>query len=131
MKAQQLITFLGMASSAAVTALPSQRSTSTCTAGLTAWSDANFAGVEHQYDVAWNTCISIAAQFPFNQSAGVSSVKANAGNWCVMYPNTDCNPGQGRDNDTLVVVGSYYDLNDPEEHWDNLPQSFSCKEYNC
>ncbi|ROW04162.1 hypothetical protein VSDG_00923 [Cytospora chrysosperma] len=131
MKAQQLITFMGMAFSAVVSALPSQRSTSACTAGLTAWSDANFAGTSHQYNVAWDTCISMAAEFPYNQAAGVSSVKANTGNWCTMYPNTDCNPGQNRANDTLDVIGSYYDLADPEESWDNLPQSFSCKQYNC
>jgi hypothetical protein len=29
------------------------------------------------------------------------------------------------------VVGSYYDLANPEDAWDNLPQSFSCKKYNC
>ncbi|ROW03808.1 hypothetical protein VMCG_05327 [Cytospora schulzeri] len=131
MKAQQLMTFLGMASSAVATALPSQRSTSTCTAGLTAWSDANFVGKSHQYNVAWDTCISMAGEFPYNQPAGVSSVKANAGNSCVMYPNTDCNPGQGNANDTLDLIGSYYDLAGSEENWDNLPQSFSCQEYNC
>jgi chitinase len=30
--------------------------------------------------------VSMAAEFPYNQAAGVSSVKANAGNWCIMYP---------------------------------------------
>lgn len=47
------------------------------------------------------------------------------------YRNTDCNPGQGNANDTLSVVGSYYDLANPEDAWDNLAQSFSCKKYNC
>lgn len=45
--------------------------------------------------------------------------------------NTNCSAGQGRANDTLDVVGSYYDLADPEEAWDNLPQSFSCRPYGC
>lgn len=45
--------------------------------------------------------------------------------------NTICDPGQGRINDTLDVVGSYYDLAGSEEVWDNLAQSFSCHLYNC
>lgn len=49
----------------------------------------------------------------------------------MLSRNQDCNPGQNRGNDTLEVIGSYYDLNDPEEAWDNVPQSFSCAEYNC
>ncbi|KAG8164272.1 hypothetical protein KVR01_006190 [Diaporthe batatas] len=113
-----------------VTALACRRA-SECAPGLTAWSDANFAGTSHQYNVSWDTCVSIAAQFPFAQPGGVSSLAANEGNWCTVYPNTDCNPGQGNANDTLNVVGSYYDLANPEDAWDNLAQSFSCKKYNC
>ncbi|KAH8759910.1 hypothetical protein F5883DRAFT_524833 [Diaporthe sp. PMI_573] len=113
-----------------VTALACRRSPE-CTAGLTAWSDANFAGRSYQYNVSWDTCISIAAQFPYAQPDGVSSLAAKEGNWCTVYPNTDCSPGQGNANDTLNVVGSYYDLANPEDAWDNLPQSFSCKKYNC
>lgn len=45
--------------------------------------------------------------------------------------NTNCDPGQGRANDTLYVIGSYYDLAGSEEMWDNYPQSFSCRQYNC
>lgn len=92
---------------AIVTALACRRSAE-CAAGLTAWSDANFAGISHQYNVSWDTCsmlhpfnngiyqkiqlsdiwcpVSIAAQFPFNQPAGVSSLAANEGNWCTVYP---------------------------------------------
>ncbi|POS75048.1 hypothetical protein DHEL01_v206553 [Diaporthe helianthi] len=102
-----------------------------CAPGLTVWSDANFAGTSIQDNVSWETCVSIAAQFPFAQPDGVSSLAANEGNWCIVYPNTDCNPGEGNANDTLNVVGSYYDLANPEDAWDNLPQSFSCKKYNC
>lgn len=79
-----------------------------CAAGLTVWSDANFAGISQQYNVSWDTCsrckpsshaiyelyqltntnspVSIAAQFPFAQPAGVSSIAANEGNWCTVYP---------------------------------------------
>ncbi|KKY32510.1 hypothetical protein UCDDA912_g07526 [Diaporthe ampelina] len=109
-----------------VTALACKRSP-ICAAGLTAWSNADFAGKSHQYNVSWDTC----TQFPFNQPDGVSSLAANDGNWCTVYPNADCNPGEGNANDTLNVVGSYYDLANPEDAWDNLPQSFSCKKYNC
>lgn len=28
----------------------------------------------------------MAAQFPFDQPAGVSSLAANEGNWCTVYP---------------------------------------------
>lgn len=44
-------------------ALPTEQrsssSASTCgnyVAGLTAWSNANFAGYSYQYNVSWNTC---------------------------------------------------------------------------
>lgn len=79
------------------------------TAGLTAWADADFSGPSYQYNVSWNTCsmwgrkkqyldiqvkpwmltpqtASIAADFPLNQAAGVSSLAANAYNWCTVYP---------------------------------------------
>lgn len=49
----------------------------------------------------------------------------------IVNSNTNCSAGQDRANDTLDVVGSYYDLAGPEEAWDNLPQSFSCQPYGC
>lgn len=30
--------------------------------------------------------VSIAGQFPFAQPGGVSSLAANEGNWCTVYP---------------------------------------------
>lgn len=89
--------------------LPSRQPESACddhVAGLTAWSDANFAGFQYQYNVGWNTCskkrrrvlqpwesksdtkdlVSMASQFPYNKPAGVSSIAANSFNWCTVYP---------------------------------------------
>lgn len=107
---------LTLISFALAAALPSQRSRSlSCddfVAGLTAWSDSDFAGSSHQYNVSWNTCsmffssasqdmashhervgmsltaptVSIAGQFPYKASPGVSSIAANAYNWCTVYP---------------------------------------------
>lgn len=111
MKVSDIIILLSPAP-ALLAALPFKGSTSTCTnyvAGLTAWSDANFTGKSHQYNISSNTCgkkshhpalkirmrtkvlnpwsaVSMAAQFPYAQSAGVSSVIANPLNWCTLYP---------------------------------------------
>ncbi|CAN8104150.1 unnamed protein product [Discula destructiva] len=123
-----------LASLATGLSLPSQHTKKDCSnavAGLTAWSEANFSGTKYQYNVAWNICVSMAGQFPYNQPNGVSSIAANADNWCTVYPNTVCDPGQGRANDTLYLIGSYYDLAGSEEMWDDYPQSFSCRSYNC
>ena len=40
--------------------------------------------------------------------------------------NKNCNPGSGSDNDRLWVIGSYYDLSNPEYGWGERAQSFSC-----
>lgn len=60
---------------------------------------------------------------------GVWAINSSADSY--FHRNTDCNPGQNRGNDTLSVIGSYYDLGNQEESWDNMAQSFSCKQYNC
>jgi len=41
--------------------------------------------------------------------------------------NKVCNPGSGSDADRLWVIGSYYDLSNPEYGWGERAQSFSCK----
>lgn len=33
-----------------------------------------------------STLVSMAGQFPYEQSAGVSSIAANSYNWCTVYP---------------------------------------------
>lgn len=109
MKSYYLSAFMAASIPSAATPLACKRA-SNCAAGLTAWSDANFAGKSHQYNVSWDTCstfeppshvsnevyqntnvysycpVSMAAQFPFDQPAGVSSLAANEGNWCTVYP---------------------------------------------
>lgn len=100
---------------ALVAPLPSRRSYSKCSedvAGLTAWSDPNFSGIVHQYNVSWNTCstvlptifrtlekkwllttrktVSMAEQFPYYLAGGVSSLAANTYNWCTVYPLVPC-----------------------------------------
>lgn len=50
-------------------ALPSRRKANSCdsyVAGLTVWSDADFSGTSHQYNVSWNTCSTQRQLIPYH-----------------------------------------------------------------
>lgn len=61
-----------------VTALACRRAPA-CAPGLTAWSDANFAGASHQYNVSWDTCgMSILGAHPPAKFDQVSNIFLNS-----------------------------------------------------
>jgi len=97
--------------------------------GIQMWSGADFTGHYVHYTapaIAFDTCYIITAQFPPGTPDGLNSVAADHKNFCTLYPNTVCDPGDGSDNDRLWVEGSYYDLGGAEEGWGDRAASFSC-----
>ena len=103
----------------AVSAAPLTASLSArATPGLQAWADPFFTGTYvHYTGIGWDTC------YPLPEFAGngISSVKADDGNWCILYPNPNCTPGG-----ELWVISPYDNMGTAETNFDDRAQSFKC-----
>jgi len=97
--------------------------------GIQMWASADFTGKFIHFtspQIAFDRCYDITAQFPPGTSGGLMSVKADHKNFCTLYPNKVCDPGNGSDDDRLWVEGSYYDLSGSDYGWGDRAASFSC-----
>ncbi|EHA52020.1 hypothetical protein MGG_05982 [Pyricularia oryzae 70-15] len=134
MKLFTIIMATAAAFSSTVTAAPVEsttRSAAAFDAWFEGWSGKSFTGYKKRYEVQWDVCHDIRADFPPGTGDGLSTM--NIGDQgvteCTIYNNPNCNirPGEDRDwGDRLQCSGVYTDLDDPEIGWGNKAQSFKC-----